>query len=103
MTLKPLALAALTLALATTATTATAAQAKVVDCSSYADFPNTKISSARGMTCAAATKVMKSYRGEISKHFTVKGFRCGQVSGSPFGGQWRCVSGSKAFRFEFKD
>lgn len=82
---------------------AASAQAKVVDCKSYADFPNTMISSARGMTCGAAVKVMKSYRGEISKTFTAKGFRCGQVSGSQYGGQWRCVSGTKAFRFEFKD
>jgi hypothetical protein len=80
-----------------------AAQAKVVDCSTYADFPNTKISSARGMTCAAAVKVMKSYRGEISRAFTVQAFRCRQVSGSQYGGQWRCVRGARAFRFEFKD
>jgi hypothetical protein len=82
---------------------AAAAQAKVVDCSTYADFPNTKISSARGMTCAAAVKIMKSYRGEISPTFTVQKFRCTQVSGSQFGGQWRCVRGARAFRFEFKD
>jgi hypothetical protein len=82
---------------------ASAAQAKVVDCSTYSDFPNTRISSARGMTCAAAVKVMKSYKGEISKTFTVQSFRCGQVSGSQYGGQWRCVRGARAFRFEFKD
>jgi len=82
---------------------AAAAQAKVVDCSTYADYPNTKISSARGMTCAAAVKVMKSYRGDISRTFKVQGFACGQVSGSQYGGQWRCVKGARAFRFEFKD
>lgn len=82
---------------------AAAAQAKVVDCSTYSDYPNTKISSARGMTCAAAVKVMKSYKGDISKTFKVQGFTCGQVSGSQYGGQWRCVKGAKAFRFEFKD
>jgi hypothetical protein len=82
---------------------ATAAEAKVVDCSTYSDYPNTKISSARGMTCAAAVKIMKSYRGEISRTFTVQAFRCTQVSGSQYGGQWRCVRGARAFRFEFKD
>jgi hypothetical protein len=82
---------------------ATAAQAKVVDCSSYADYPNTKISSARGLSCASAVKIMKSYQGDISKSFKVGGYACGQVSGSQFGGQWRCVRGAKAFRFEFKD
>jgi hypothetical protein len=95
--LVPAAAAALSLA------PATAASAKVVDCHSYSDYPNTQISSARGLTCAAATKIMKSYGGDIAKTFTVKGYRCGQVSGSQFGGQWRCVAGAKAFRFEFKD
>jgi hypothetical protein len=83
--------------------TAAAAQAKVVDCSTYADYPNIKISSARGMTCAAAVKVMKSYRGNISPTIHVQGFTCRQVGGGQFGGQWRCVTGARAFRFEFKD
>ena len=79
------------------------ASAAVVDCSSYSDYPNTKISSARNMTCAAATKVMKAYKGDISRRFKAGAFTCGQVSGSQYGGQWRCTSGIKAFRFEFKD
>jgi hypothetical protein len=80
-----------------------AAQAKVVDCSVYAKVPNTKISSARGMTCAEAANVMKAYRGQIGRTFVAQHFRCTQVSGSQFGGQWRCVQGARAFRFEFKD
>lgn len=79
------------------------AQAKVVDCSVYAKAPNTKISSARGMTCAEAAGVMKAYRGQIGRTFIAQHFRCTQVSGSQFGGQWRCVRGARAFRFEFKD
>jgi hypothetical protein len=98
---RPLAGAALVLSLALVP--ATAASAKVVDCSTYADFPNTRISSARGLSCASAATIMKSYRGEISPTFTVRKYRCTQVSGSQFGGQWRCVRGAKAFRFEFKD
>ncbi|MCW2994186.1 MAG: hypothetical protein JWQ18_1681 [Conexibacter sp.] len=82
---------------------AAAAQAKVVDCSTYSDYPNTKISSARGMSCAAAVKVIKSYRGDISRTFKVQGFACGQVSGGQYGGQWRCAKDARAFRFEFKD
>jgi hypothetical protein len=82
----------------------TAAQARVVDCSTYADFPNTKISSARNMSCAAAVKVMKAYKGDISRTFKApQSFTCTQVSGSQYGGQWRCTKGTKAFRFEFKD
>jgi hypothetical protein len=94
-------------ALAATALAAVpaAASAKVVDCSSYSDYPNTQISSARNMTCAAATKVMKGYKGNISRRFTVGAFTCRQVSGSQYGGQWRCTAktGGRAFRFEFKD
>jgi hypothetical protein len=82
---------------------AAAAPAKVVDCSVYAKVPNTKISSARGMTCAEAASVMKAYRGQIGRTFVAQHFRCTQVSGSQFGGQWRCARAAKAFRFEFKD
>jgi hypothetical protein len=77
--------------------------AAVVDCHSYADYPNVLISSARGLSCAAATKVMKSYRGNYSRTIRVQSYKCTQVSGSQYGGQWRCVKGAKAFRFEFKD
>jgi hypothetical protein len=94
--------AAVTLA-AALALAPAAARAAVVDCSTYSDYPNTKISSARNMTCAAATKVMKAYRGDISRSFKAGAFTCGQVSGSQYGGQWRCTSPGKAFRFEFKD
>jgi hypothetical protein len=83
---------------------APAAQANVVDCDAYADFPNVKISSARGLTCAGAVKVMKAYKGEISKTFQApRSFTCTRVSGSEFGGQWRCAKGAQAFRFEFRD
>jgi hypothetical protein len=63
-----------------------------------------KISSARDMSCETAAKEMKRYRGEISTTFrTPGGFACTRVSGGQFGGQWRCVKGHKAFRFEFAD
>src|SRR4051812_43772010 len=82
----------------------TAAQASVVNCNTYSDFPNTKISSARNMTCTAAVSVMKAYKGNIARTFAApQGFRCTRVSGSQFAGQWRCTKGVKAFRFEFKD
>jgi hypothetical protein len=71
----------------------------------WADFPNTLISSAaRNMTCKAAAAEMKRYRGQIFRRFrTPGGFVCTRVSGVPEGGQWRCVRGGRAFRFEFKD
>ncbi len=92
--------AAAALALPMSASAATG----VVSCSTYADFPNVKISSARNMTCGAARSVMKAYRGDIARRFTApRGFTCARVSGVATGGQWRCVNGARAFRFEFKD
>ena len=40
-----------------------AAPANVVDCNSWASYPNIKISSARNMTCRAAVLEMRRYRG----------------------------------------
>ena len=76
----------------------------VVTCHVYAKYPNTLISSARNMTCRAAAQDMRNYRGQIFRRFrTAGGFVCSRVSGGQFGGQWRCVSGAKAYRFEFRD
>jgi hypothetical protein len=62
------------------------------------------ISSSRDMSCASAAREMKDYRGNISKTFTTPGgFACRRVSGGHLSGQWRCVKGHKAFRFEFAD
>jgi hypothetical protein len=79
------------------------AGAAVRDCSKSVDF-NLEISSARNMSCKAAKREQKSYRGSIKKHFnTPGGFHCSRVSGTRLGGQWRCVKGSRAYRFEFAD
>jgi hypothetical protein len=76
----------------------------VVDCHVFAHYPNVLISSARNMTCRAAAREMRRYRGSIKRRFrTPRGFRCSRVSGNSLGGQWRCVRGIRAFRFEFGD
>ena len=81
-----------------------AADAAVVNCHHWADYPNLRISSARNMTCSAAVREMRRYRGQIFRRFrTPGGFSCYRVSGVPEGGQWRCVRGTRAFRFEFSD
>jgi hypothetical protein len=81
-----------------------AAQASVVQCASYSDYPNVMISSARNMTCAGATSIMKAYKGDIARTFSApRSFRCTRVSGSTYAGQWRCTRRGRAFRFEFKD
>ena len=80
------------------------ASARVVDCNTWVHYPNTKISSARNMSCRSARKEFRRYRSSIRRRFrTPGGFRCRRVSGTRLGGQWRCVKGSRAFRFEFGD
>lgn len=91
-------------AFAATAAAAPAMPQGVVPCHVWAKYPNTLISSARNMTCKAAAQEMRKYRGQISRTFNTPGrFRCSRVSGGQFGGQWRCVRGARAFRFEFGD
>jgi hypothetical protein len=81
-----------------------AESAGVVDCHVYAHYPNVLISSARNMRCRAAARDTRRYRRPIYRRFrTPGGFRCARVSGGPLGGQWRCVRGRKAYRFEFGD
>ena len=77
---------------------------RVRDCNHWVSYPNTKISSARNMTCRRAKRDLRRYRGSISRRFkTPGGFRCRRVSGTRLGGQWRCVKGRRAYRFEFGD
>jgi hypothetical protein len=91
-------------ALATVPALPAPAPAAVVDCHVFAYYPNVLISSARNMTCRAAARDMKRYKRSISRTFrTPGGFRCTRVSGGEFGGQWRCVKGGRAYRFEFGD
>jgi hypothetical protein len=103
-----LAIAACVLATAALGGTAAAARrtrpAQVVDCNVWASFPNIKISSARNLSCRAAARDMRSYRGNIHRRFrTPGGFVCERVSGGRLGGQWRCVRDTAAYRFEFGD
>jgi hypothetical protein len=80
-----------------------ASSAAVRDCDRAVDF-NIHISSARNMTCRAAAKEQRSYKGSIKRSFdTPGGFDCHRVSGTRLGGQWRCVKHSRAYRFEFGD
>src|SRR3954451_243073 len=94
--------AALAVALALVAVP-TVAEASLHDCDLQATNTAT-ISSSRDMSCATAAREMKRYRGNISTTFkTPGGFSCTRVSGGELSGQWRCVTGHKAFRFEFAD
>ena len=62
------------------------------------------ISSARNLTCRAARRDLRRHRGPIYRRFkTPGGFRCRQVSGNQYFGQWRCAKGTRAYRFEFAD
>ena len=78
--------------------------AGVVNCDTPVNYPNTSISSARNLSCRKAARDLRAYNGNIDRTFRTPGrFRCHQVSGVPEGGQWRCVKGSRAYRFEFAD
>jgi hypothetical protein len=80
-----------------------ASAAAVRDCSAAVDF-NLRITSARNMTCGAAKFDMKRYRGSIAYRFhTPAGFACTRVSGTRISGTWRCVKGTRAYRFAFSD
>ena len=82
---------------------AEAVPARVVLCHAHADF-NILISSARNMTCRAAAREMRRYKGSIRTRFrTPGGFGCYRVSGNRLAGQWRCVRRTQAFRFDFSD
>jgi hypothetical protein len=82
---------------------ASVSAASVRSCHSKADF-NIVVSSARNMGCRTAAADIRAFKHSISSHFTTPGgFACRRVSGTSLGGQWRCVSGVKAYRFEFSD
>jgi hypothetical protein len=85
------------------ATPAEAAPMKLRHCNTRADF-NLLISSARNMFCRTARRDLRRHRAPIAFRFrTPGGFRCMRVSGNALAGQWRCVKGRKAYRFEFSD
>jgi hypothetical protein len=85
------------------ATLAEAAPAKLRSCDTRADF-NLHISSARNMFCRTARRDLRRHRAPIAFSFRTPGnFRCMRVSGNALAGQWRCVKGRKAYRFEFSD
>jgi hypothetical protein len=91
------------LAPAASADTVTGGTAAVIDCSAKVDY-NAYVSSARGMSCRSAAKDLRRYNGVLRQRFaTPGGFSCYQVSGIEIAGQWRCVKGSRAYRFEFQD
>jgi hypothetical protein len=82
---------------------ADAAPTKLRDCNTRADF-NLLISSARNMFCRTARRDLRRHRAPIAFSFRTPGnFRCTRVSGNALAGQWRCVKGRKAYRFEFSD
>ena len=99
----PRALVAL-LATAAGALGAAPANAAVVDCHTFAHYPNVLISSARNMSCGQAAQDMRRYRQPIYRRFrTPGGFSCVRVSGMELGGQWRCTNRNRAYRFDFGD
>ena len=97
------ALAMAALALLGPVVPAEASPARLRSCAVQVDF-NLRVSSARNMRCRTAGRDLRRHKGSIATHFrTPGGFRCRRVSGSALAGQWRCVKGRKAYRFEFSE
>lgn len=61
------------------------------------------ITSTRNMLCRSAVRVMRAHNRPISTRFTTSGYRCVRISGQALGGTWRCLKGSRGFRFAFGD
>jgi hypothetical protein len=77
--------------------------ARVLTCHAHADF-NVEVTSARNMTCSAAARDIRAYKGSIRTRFQTPGrFTCTRVAGERLEGRWRCAKGVKAYRFEFSD
>jgi hypothetical protein len=72
-------------------------------CDKAVDF-NLHIEAAHHMSCRAAAKEQRSYKGSIKRKFdTPGGFHCKRISGGRLAGQWRCHKGKRSYRFEFSD
>ena len=102
-----LAVAAATIVLAAPASASSAAgyraeAAWVRDCNHQVGGPHLVISSVRNMRCRTAVRVMRRV-WTIRRTFHAGPFFCRRVSGGRYGGQWRCVDGRRAFRFDFAD
>ena len=96
-------LTAVVVVLLGSAVPAEAAPTRLRSCHTRADF-NLLISSARNMFCRTARRDLRRHNAPIAFRFrTPGGFRCMRVSGNALAGQWRCVKGRKAYRFEFSD
>lgn len=91
---------------AAAATYGTAAEAKVRNCHLRTVNDTTAILSARNMSCSAAQRALKRYKGPYGKHFTTPGgFRCTRTfsAGGGLVQQWRCRKGRRSFRVGFGD
>jgi hypothetical protein len=79
------------------------ASGRATSCHSHADF-NVEVTSATNLTCSAAARDIRAYRGSIRTRFKTPGkFTCRRVAGERLEGRWRCTKGAKAYRFEFSD
>jgi hypothetical protein len=66
----------------------------------------TAILSAKNMSCKAAQRALKRYKGHYRKHFTTPGgFKCTRTYYGTNGlvVNWRCTKGRKSFRVGFGD
>jgi hypothetical protein len=84
----------------------TAAEAKTRNCHVRPVNDTTAILSAKNMSCQAARRALRRYKGPYTKHFTTPGgFKCSRTYSSSGGlvQGWRCKKGRKSFRVGFGD
>jgi len=103
--MRKLALVAGLAAMCVVAFAGTSASAATVQCKTkvYKNGP-VYVTSARGMTCAAAAKEQRRYAWTGKNTFrTPGGFACRPSGRGTVGYQIRCAKGSLAYRIEFAD
>jgi hypothetical protein len=67
-------------------------------------YETVTITSARNMTCRAAKRDLRASKDVTRRRFTsAGGFHCKRIRGGTLAGEWRCVRGSRAYRYAFGD
>lgn len=82
--------------------TVPAAQAGVRDCNVQVFGPSLVVTSARSMSCVAAARdIRRSASVCCQRRFISAGrFACRLLRGGEYAGEFRCVRGGRAYRFE---
>jgi hypothetical protein len=104
---RTLILTVVALALAISASTAAPAApaarvSAVADCSVWVWEGYARVTSARNVRCGLAARDLSHYGGRVRSRFTTPGgYTCRVTVMGASGGEWRCTSGARAYRFDY--